>query len=86
MADQAVLKYLSIETNFDPCYLSLDSTFNGAFSWGFWGALYFFGPKMAPRLTRDHLKGLKKSLAPQKLLERPHYLFFLHKKENIPHL
>ena len=29
MADQAVLKYLSIDTTFDPCYLSLDSTFNG---------------------------------------------------------
>ena len=28
MADQAVLKYLSIDTTFDPCYLSLDSTFN----------------------------------------------------------
>ena len=28
MADQAVLKYLSIGTTFDPCYLSLDSTFN----------------------------------------------------------
>ena len=27
MADQAVLKYLSIDTTFDPCYLSLDSTF-----------------------------------------------------------
>ena len=28
MADQAVLKYLSIDTGttFDPCYLSLDST------------------------------------------------------------
>jgi len=26
-ADQAVLKYLSIDTTFDPCYLSLDSTF-----------------------------------------------------------
>ena len=29
MADQAVLKYLSIDTTFDPCYLSLDSTFKG---------------------------------------------------------
>jgi len=28
MADQAVLKYLSIDTTFNPCYLSLDSTFN----------------------------------------------------------
>ena len=27
MADQAVLKYLSIDTTFDPCYLSLDSNF-----------------------------------------------------------
>ena len=27
MADQAVLKYLSIDTTFDLCYLSLDSTF-----------------------------------------------------------
>ena len=31
MADQAVLKYLSIDTTFDPCYLSLDSTFNNLF-------------------------------------------------------
>jgi len=31
MADQAVLKYLSIDTTFDPCYLSLDSTFKCAF-------------------------------------------------------
>ena len=30
MADQAVLKYLSIGTTFDPCYLSLDSTFKGS--------------------------------------------------------
>ena len=30
MADQAVLKYLSIDTTFDPCYLSLDSTFKAA--------------------------------------------------------
>ena len=29
MADQTVLKYLSIGTTFDPCYLLLDSTFNG---------------------------------------------------------
>ena len=27
MADQAVLKSLTIDTTFDPCYLSLDSTF-----------------------------------------------------------
>ena len=27
MADQAVKKYLSIGTTFDPCYLLLDSTF-----------------------------------------------------------
>ena len=30
MADQAVLKYLSIDTTFDPCYMSLDSTFKSA--------------------------------------------------------
>ena len=27
MADQAASNYLSIGTTFDPCYLSLDSTF-----------------------------------------------------------
>ena len=27
MADQAVLKYLSIGTTFDPCWLPMDSTF-----------------------------------------------------------
>jgi len=27
MADQAVKKYISIGTTFDPCYLSLDSSF-----------------------------------------------------------
>ena len=27
MADQAVLKYLSIDTTFDPCYFSWDSPF-----------------------------------------------------------
>ena len=32
MADQAVLKYLSIDTTFDPCYLSLDSTFKRTIS------------------------------------------------------
>ena len=36
MADQAVLKYLSIDTTFDPCYLSLDSTFNTT------GTLWYF--------------------------------------------
>jgi hypothetical protein len=30
MADQAVLKYLSIDTFFDPCYLLLDSTFKSS--------------------------------------------------------
>ena len=33
MADQAVLKYLSIDTTFDPCYLSLDSTFKHGNFW-----------------------------------------------------
>jgi len=33
MADQAVLKYLSIDTTFDPCYLSLDSTFKRTIDW-----------------------------------------------------
>ena len=33
MADQAVLKYLSIDTTFDPCYLSLDSIFKYGTTW-----------------------------------------------------